>query len=279
MPSLGCDQIQDLLEYNQIYRELAATAIPRPTLPCFIFVGYILMGSNSRNAVPGGLTTVGAKMLVAITGIALILFVIAHMLGNLQFHLGAEALDSYAKKLKDMGPLLWVARIGLLAVFVTHVGLTLVLTRRNSQARGTLASTEPQIRATGERYVNGYDYETATTASRFMVHTGLLILLFVIYHLMHFTIMPDPSIAHGKVHQMVQSGFQAPLTSAIYILAQLMLASHIYHGASSSLQTLGLRTDSTKAGVSKLGILVAIIVAVGNISIPAAVLAGWVPTS
>ena len=237
------------------------------------------MGSNSRNAVPGGLTTVGAKMLVAITGIALILFVIAHMLGNLQFHLGAEALDSYAKKLKDMGPLLWVARIGLLAVFVTHVGLTLALTRRNSLARGTLASSEPQIRATGERYVNGYAYETATTASRFMIHTGLLILLFVIYHLMHFTINPDPSIAYGKVHEMVQSGFQNPLTSAIYILAQLMLASHIYHGASSSLQTLGLRTDSTKAGVSKLGILVAIVVAVGNISIPVAVLAGWVPTS
>lgn len=237
------------------------------------------MGSNSRNAVPGGLTTVGAKMLVALTGIALILFVIAHMLGNLQFHLGAEALDSYAKKLKDMGPLLWVARIGLLAVFVTHIGLTLALVRRNSLARGVLASNEPQIRAAGERYVNGYAYETATTASRFMVQTGILILLFVIYHLMHFTISPDETIPYGKVHQMVQTGFEDTFTSAVYILAQLMLAGHIYHGASSCLQTLGLRTRSTKAGVSKIGIIVAILVAVGNISIPVAVLAGWVPTS
>jgi len=236
------------------------------------------MGSNSRNAVPGGLTTVGAKMLVALTGIALILFVLAHMLGNLQFHLGPEALDGYAKKLKDMGPLLWVARIGLLAVFVTHVGLTLALTRRNSLSRGKLASDDVSIRGLGERYINGYDYQTATTASRFMFHTGLLILLFVIYHLMHFTVNPDPSIPYGKVHQMVQSGFENTFTSAIYILAQLVLASHIYHGASSSLQTLGLRTDSTKQGVSKIGIIVAIIVALGNISIPVAVLAGWVPS-
>ena len=78
---------------------------------------------------------------------------------------------------------------------------------------------------------------------------------------------------------MVQTGFEDTFTSAVYILAQLMLAAHIYHGASSCLQTLGLRTRSTKAGISKIGIIVAILVAVGNISIPVAVLAGWVPTS
>lgn len=237
------------------------------------------MSSNSSNAGPGGMTTVGAKMLVAVTGVALILFVLAHMLGNLQIFLGATALNEYAHKLQSMGPLLWVARIGLLAVFVTHVALTLALTRRNAAARGELASNELQIRASGERYINGYAYQTATSASRFMIHTGILVLLFVIYHLVHFTISPDQSALNSgaeipDVYAMVVQGFSNTAVAAIYILCQLVLAAHIFHGASSCLQTLGLRTRTTKSGVSKLGILLATVVAVGNISIPVAVMAG-----
>jgi len=236
------------------------------------------MSSNSNNSLPGGITTVGAKMLVALTGIALILFVIAHMLGNLQIFLAGEQLNEYAHKLKSMGPLLWVARIGLLSVFLTHISLTLVLTRRNAKARGNLASPEPQIRITGERYINGYSYKTATTASRFMIHTGIVIFLFVIYHLMHFTISPEhptpmPADSLIDVKKMVIDGFSNSIISGVYILAQLALAGHIYHGASSALQTLGLRTDSTKFGVSKLGILLATLIGIGNISIPVCVMA------
>ena len=235
------------------------------------------MSSNSSSSVPGGITTVGAKMLVALTGMALILFVIAHMLGNLQIFLPGEELNQYAHKLKSMGPLLWVARIGLLSVFVCHVGLTIVLTRRNAKARGDLSSNEIQIRATGERYVNGYAYETATTASRFMIHTGMMILLFVIYHLLHFTISPEHTPIQGNdlidVKAMVIQGFSNPLVAAIYIVAQLALAAHIYHGASSAMQTLGLRIDSTKSGISKAGLLLAVVIALGNISIPVCVLA------
>ena len=234
------------------------------------------MSSNSSNSVPCGMTTVGAKMLVALTGMALILFVIAHMLGNLQVFLPGDELNQYAHKLKSMGPLLWVARIGLLSVFVCHVGLTIALTRRNAKARGALSSNEIQIRATGERYVNGYSYETATTASRFMIHTGIVIFLFVIYHLLHFTISPDhPPVAGDElidVKAMVIEGFSHSIVAGVYIIAQLALAAHIYHGAASALQTLGLRTDSTKPAVSKAGILLAAIIGIGNISIPICVL-------
>lgn len=239
------------------------------------------MSSNSNNSVPGGITTVGAKMLVALTGIALIIFVIAHMLGNLQIFLAGNELNEYAHKLKSMGPLLWVARIGLLAVFFTHVGLTIALTRRNAQARGQSASTEPQIRAAGERYVAGYTYQAATTPSRYMIHTGVLILLFVIYHLMHFTINPEhpgssPMDGIFDVKAMVVDGFSNSIVSAVYILAQIVLACHIYHGATSSLQTLGLRMDSTKAGVNKLGFVLAAFIAIGNISIPICVMANLI---
>ncbi len=235
------------------------------------------MSSSSSNRLPGGLTTVGAKMLVALTGIALILFVIAHMLGNLQIFLGAESLNEYAHKLKSMGPLLWVARIGLLAVFLTHIGLTLALTKRNASARGPSAAESPS-NALGERYRDGYGYQTATSASRYMIHTGLLILAFVIYHLVHFTIAPDTTAlgTEGNVYAMVIKGFSQPLIAAIYIVAQLMLASHIYHGASSCLQTLGLRTPSTKPAISKAGLLLATVIAIGNLSIPLAVLTGQI---
>lgn len=235
------------------------------------------MSSNSSSSVPGGMTTVGAKMLVALTGMALILFVIAHMLGNLQIFLPGEELNQYAHKLKSMGPLLWIARIGLLSVFVCHVGLTIALTRRNAKARGDLSSNEIQIRATGERYVNGYTYETATTASRFMIHTGIMILLFVIYHVLHFTISPEHIPTQGEdlvdVKTMVIQGFSNTVVAAVYIIAQLALAAHIYHGTSSAMQTLGLRINSTKSGISKAGLLLAVVIATGNISIPVCVLA------
>ena len=235
------------------------------------------MSSSSINRLPGGLTTVGAKMVVALTGIALILFVIAHMLGNLQIFLGAEALNEYAHKLKSMGPLLWVARIGLLAVFLTHIALTLALTKRNASARGPSAAESPNS-VLGERYRHGYGYQTATSASRYMIQTGLLILAFVVYHLVHFTIAPDTTAlgTEGNVYAMVIKGFSQPLIAAIYIIAQLILAAHIYHGASSCLQTLGLRTPSTKPAISKAGLLLAAVIALGNLSIPLAVLSGQI---
>ena len=231
---------------------------------------------------PLALTSVGTKILIAVTGAALILFVIAHMMGNLQIFLGRDSLNDYAAKLKSLGPLLWVARIGLLCVFVLHVVFTIKLSRANYRARGPTVSDSPIGGLLGERYSHQYRYKAATVSSRFMILSGLLILLFIVYHLAHFTFhkIGDKPIAIGEddidVYEMVILGFRNTWISVSYIFFQIVLGLHVYHGASSALQTLGLRMESSKKPVSFLGITLAVLIACGNISIPLAVWAGLI---
>ena len=226
---------------------------------------------------PPTLTSVGTKMLIAVTGISLILFVLAHMIGNLQVFAGRESLNDYAAKLKSLGPLLWIARIGLLLVFALHIGLTIKLARSNHRARGAAVSDSPLAGLLGERYSKQYQYKTATTSSRFMILSGLLILMFVIYHLAHFTFhqIGDPPAKYGEdgmdVYGMVIQGFQNTWISVSYILFQIVLGMHVYHGAASALQTLGLRIGSSKNSISFLGIALTVLISCGNISIPLAV--------
>jgi len=231
---------------------------------------------------PPALTSVGTKMLIAVTGIALIFFVLAHMMGNLQVFAGRESLNTYAAKLKSLGPLLWGARFGLLCVFGLHIFLTIKLTRSNHQARGAVVADSPLAGFLGERYSNQYRYKTATASSRFMILSGLLILLFVIYHLAHFTfhqIGDPPNItADGvtDVYEMVVQGFRNPWISVSYICFQIVLGLHIYHGASSAFQTLGLKTGSSKKPLSFLGLTLALLLTCGNSSIPFAVWMGLI---
>ena len=226
---------------------------------------------------PLNVTSVATKMLIAVTGIALILFVLAHMLGNLQIFAGRESLNAYAAKLKSLGPLLWIARIGLLCVFSLHIILTIKLCRSNHKARGAAVSDSPIAGLLGERYSHPYSYSTATASARFMIFSGLLILLFVIYHLAHFTFYqigdaPPPLEGGGyDVYEMVIQGFSNTWISLSYICFQIVLGLHVYHGASSALQTLGLRIQTTKKPVSLLGIVLAAFITGGNISIPLAV--------
>ena len=231
---------------------------------------------------PLNVTSVATKMLIAVTGFALILFVIAHMLGNLQVFAGREALNSYAAQLKSLGPLLWIARIGLLGVFSLHIMLTVKLCRSNHKARGGAVSDSPIAGLLGERYSHSYRYTTATANARFMVFSGLLILLFVIYHLAHFTFHqignPPPSLAEGglDVYEMVIQGFGNTWISLSYICFQIILGLHVYHGAASAFQTLGLRIQTTKKPVSILGAVLAVFITGGNISIPLAVWLGLI---
>jgi len=225
---------------------------------------------------PLNLTSVATKMLIAVTGIALILFVLAHMMGNLQVFAGREALNAYAARLKSLGPLLWVARIGLLFVFSLHIILTFKLCRSNQQARGSTVSDSPTTGLLGERYSHSYRYSTATASARFMIFSGLLILLFVIYHLAHFTFHqigePPPQLEGGgfDVYEMVIQGFSNTWISLSYICFQIVLGFHVYHGASSALQTLGLRIQPSKKPVSLIGIGLAVLITLGNTSIPLA---------
>ncbi len=243
-------------------------------------------------------SSLGKKYAMAVTGLLLIGFVLGHMAGNLLIYLGPDAINSYAHALKSNPGLLWTARIGLLLVFVIHVLLGVTLALENRAAR-------PQR----------YEYDAtlrASWASRNMMLTGLVILAFVIYHLAHFTLgvvtttednknyldlvevkqglktyVPEPSLnlsqldpnqvdARHDVYRMVVSGFQIWWVSVSYWLAMAFLGLHLWHGGSSFLQTLGLNSFRYASVVRLIGPLLAILVVIGNSSIPLAVMLGLI---
>ncbi len=215
-------------------------------------------------------SSVGAKALMALTGLGLLGFVVAHMLGNLQIFAGPEKLNAYAATLQHMGPGLWVARAGLLALLLVHVGTAHHLVRANRAARPV-------------PYAGKKDIAT-TFAARTMWMTGIVVLAFVAYHLAHFTLhVMNPEFSQWQdaaqrhdVYRMVVEGFRVWWVSAIYCVAQFLLGVHISHGASSAFQTLGVRHPRLAFLKHGFGPLVAIVIVLGNLSIPLAVLAGLV---
>lgn len=216
-------------------------------------------------------SSVGAKVIVALTGLGLVTFVVFHMIGNLKVFQGPDAINSYAYFLKhSTGALLWVARAGLLAVFVLHLGLALRLKARARAARPVAYQYPGSVQA--------------TVASRTMVWTGIVVGLFVLYHLAHFTLgwlhgvdlnQQDAKGRHD-VYSMVVAGFQNPLICGIYVLAQLALFVHLLHGVQSSLQTLGLKNRRFAGPIRWLGYAVALTILAGNLAIVFGVQLGWV---
>jgi succinate dehydrogenase / fumarate reductase, cytochrome b subunit len=215
-------------------------------------------------------SSVGSKYIMALTGLGLMIFVIAHMSGNLLIYGGRDALNAYAHGLTEHPALLWSARVGLLAIFVIHMLFALRTWKENESARPI-------------GYVRK-DYVQANWASRHMMLTGVVILFFVIYHLLHFTFgVIDPSNfkyvdepKQGDVAAMVIAGFRQPVISATYILAQIFLGLHLWHGGSSWLQHLGLNGRGYDTIVNNLGAVVALIVVAGNCSIPLVILMGLI---
>jgi succinate dehydrogenase / fumarate reductase cytochrome b subunit len=233
-------------------------------------------------------SSVGMKATTAVTGIFLTGFVIIHMIGNLKVlpaFGGPEAINSYARFLKDLGWLLWIARGGLLTVFVLHVYLALKLAMRASAARPVPYQHPGTIQA--------------STSSVTMHWTGLAILAFGVFHLAHFTFgwvhttpARDPfsgtevdanylslvdSQGRHDVYSMVVAGFQNPVISALYLVAMAFLYLHLSHGVGSVFQTLGLNTPRTQPFVSGLARTVAVVVVGGNVWIVVAVWLGFVP--
>ena len=216
-------------------------------------------------------SSVGRKMIVAATGVILILFVIGHLLGNLQIFLGPEWINSYAEHLRDLGPLLWVIRVFLLLVVLAHIYYTIRLAIENRRARP-------------ERY-RRKDIVQATLASRSMVLSGLILISFIIYHLLHFSVrttdprfsvLPKDPLGHYDVYSMMILGFSNPLVSGFYILSMFLLALHLSHGASSFFQSLGLNNQKLAPRLAFAGRVFAWLLFIGYSSIPAAVLLGWV---
>jgi succinate dehydrogenase / fumarate reductase cytochrome b subunit len=210
-------------------------------------------------------SSLGLKIVMALTGVVLLGFVVAHMIGNLQVYMGPEALNAYAVLLRALGhgAALWVARAVLLVSVVLHIWSAWRLTQMNNAAR-----------AVGYREKV---YREATYASRTMRWSGVLLLLFVVYHLMHFTFgvrAVHPRFVPGDVYHNFVTGFQNPLVSGFYILAMLALGLHLYHGAWSFMQTLGLSHPKYNHLRHAFASFITLVVVAGNISFPVAVLAG-----
>ncbi len=216
-------------------------------------------------------TSVGKKVIVAVSGLVLISFVVGHLLGNLQIFLGPDWINSYAEHLRALGPLLWAIRVFLLLSFIVHIYVSIRLAIDNRRARP-------------EAYVKK-DYVKATFASRYMWLSGLVVLAFLLYHLAHFTVrVADPRFALLKadplnrydVYSMMVYGFQNVVVSAFYVLAMFLLMLHLTHGASSFFQSVGLNNKRLTPRFALAGRIFAWLIFIGYTSIPVAVLLGFV---
>ena len=214
-------------------------------------------------------SSVGRKYVMAVTGIFLFGFVVVHMLGNLQIYLGQDALNDYAKHLEEMPFLLWPARVFLLATLLIHICVSMSLAFENRAAR-------PVPYACNDTVVASY-------ASRTMVMSGIIIFLFIVYHLMHFTfgkVQPqffEQVDAKGRedVYGMVVHGFQNIYVAASYIAAMAVLCFHLSHGLQSLFQSLGIRSERNGPFFKKFAVVMSLFIFIGNSSIPISVLLGY----
>ena len=216
-------------------------------------------------------SSVGRKMIVAASGVILILFVIGHLLGNLQIFLGPEWINSYSQHLRDLGPILWLIRIFLLVSVLLHIYFTILLAVENRRAR-----PEPY---------RDRNYVKASWASRHMVVSGLIVLAFIIFHLLHFTarkfnpqfplLKLDP-LNRYDVYSMMVYGFQNVFASAFYIVGLFLLTLHLTHGSSSFFQSLGLNNQRVTPKLAMAGRIFAWLIFIGYTSIPVAILLGFV---
>lgn len=214
---------------------------------------------------------VGKKAIMAVTGVVLFGFVLVHMLGNFKLYQGPEKLNAYADWLREVGSpalphsgLLWIARLVLLGAVLLHVTTATQLTLRNLRAR-------PQ------RYRQRVAIQS-TFAARTVRWSGVLIALYVLYHLAHLTWgSAHPSFVPGDVYGNLVAGFQVWWVSLIYVVAQIALGFHLYHGLWSLFQTLGWwQGEGEKDWRRHFALVFAWVVTLGNLSFPLAVLSGVV---
>ena len=204
------------------------------------------------------------------TGLVLVLFLLGHMIGNLQMHIGQEKMNVYAETLQNLGGLLWIIRAALLLFLVLHVIASIRLKALNLSARPEPYAFKNTVKA--------------TLASRTMIWTGVMIFLFVTYHLLHFTVKAtNPQYgglfdATGRhdVYSMVVIGYQNIAISVVYILSMLMLGFHLIHAIESTFQTLGINHPKYNPFIHGLSVTLSLVIVIGFVSIPVGVLFGWI---
>ena len=221
-------------------------------------------------------TAVGKKYAMAITGIMLVGFVLAHMIGNLKMYLGASHLNDYAEFLRNLlvpilprTVVLWLMRGGLVGAVLLHLHAAVSLTKLNREARSV-------------KYQGPRDYVVANFASRTMRWTGIIVLLFVLWHLADLTwgvtneVGASGEFVRGHAYDNVVNSFDRVPVAILYILANIALGVHLFHGVWSLFQSMGWNNPRFNAVRRHLATAFATIIVVGNVSFPVAVLAGIV---
>lgn len=219
-------------------------------------------------------SSLGKKYLMAVTGFLLGLFVIAHLVGNLQIFLGPEAINRYGNFLQTNYELVWPARIALLALVAVHIWSAAKLSLENRAARPV---SYVQYRPVGSTY-----------ASRTMLMSGIIVLLFVVYHLLHFTAQVQyinltgqnfetflDSQKRHNIFKMMVVGFNNGWVSAFYILGMALLCLHLSHGLSSMFQSIGWKNEIYRPLLDKGARVLAVLIFLGYTSIPVAILLGY----
>lgn len=206
-------------------------------------------------------STVGLKLIMAVTGVVLSGFVLAHMAGNLKVFEGAEALNAYGRLLRFEMAVLWLARLVLLAAVGLHVYAYVALTR------DSLAARPQAYRKTS--------YRESSYASRSMRITGPLLLGFIIFHLLHLTTGTlHPNFKEGEVYHNVVSGLKVAPVAVFYLLAMAALGLHLWHGIWSLFQTLGARQARYDSLGRRVATIFTLVVVLGFSAVPLSILAG-----
>jgi succinate dehydrogenase / fumarate reductase, cytochrome b subunit len=215
-------------------------------------------------------STVGRKILMAVTGIMLFCFVLIHLGGNSTIFLGL--INAYGEHLHALPAFVWAFRAVMFTVFVIHVYFGIVLTLENNAARPQAYKVKKSLRA--------------TFAGKNMIWTGVLIAIFLVYHILHFTLnITNPELGAGAagnvdnlgrpdVFKMIVFSFKQVPISAIYIASMIVLALHLSHGVQSIFQTLGLNSDKSLPFLEKASTLLSVVIFICYISIPIVILIG-----
>ncbi|MCA9688350.1 MAG: succinate dehydrogenase cytochrome b subunit [Nannocystaceae bacterium] len=237
-------------------------------------------------------STIGLKVMMAVTGVILVGFVVQHMFGNLQVFAGREVFNDYAQFMQSLGAIKWGVRFLLIGCVLVHVWAAFHLARRNDEARPY-------------RYHVPRKYRATTAAGRYMLFSGVVALLFIIYHILHFTIgiadmavydqwevlmgsawMPAPAgvdlaqlpadhVRHDA-YGMFVAGFQKPVVALAYVVANTAIALHLKHATTSMFSTVGLSYGRYRRVFAPIGPAVGALIFLGNVTMPLAILAGVV---
>jgi succinate dehydrogenase / fumarate reductase cytochrome b subunit len=211
--------------------------------------------------------SIGRKAVVAVTGLLMVLFLVVHLLGNATIFAGPDGINAYAEKLHGLGPFVWAFRLVMLVLLALHAIFAVLLTLENRAANPGKYAVKRMLKA--------------TFAGETMIWTGLLLLAFLVYHLLQFTVRITPDIVLGNdaknrvdVFTMVLTSFRITPISLVYVAAMVTLFLHLSHGIQSIFQSIGLNNDKTMPQFGLLGNLASALFLLGYSAIPVLILAG-----